>query len=137
MSPSRELWAAIVAKLNATAAVMALVDRVYDKADEQQWDGDKQAVITKGPVYGSDESADCVDGQEVTIQIDVWTRGTRRSLCDDVVHAVRRALNGADISLSEFALASISVVLWRVMDDPDPLTQHGVIQVTALIEEPA
>lgn len=137
MSPSRELWAAIVARLNATTAVTTLVDRIYDKADEQQWAGVKQAVITKGPVYGSDESADCVDSQEITIQIDVWTRGTRRSLCDDVVHAVRRALNGASLPLTEFALAGISVVLWRVMDDPDPLTQHGVIQVSALIEEPA
>ena len=136
MSPTRELWTAIVARLKADTALMALVDAVYDKADPAQWTGAKFANITRGPNYGVDESADCIPGVEITQQIDVWTRDTRRSACDDVVYAVRRALHDAELTLTDSALVSLTVTLWRVVDDPNPSTQHGIVQVVALVEEP-
>lgn len=135
MSPARELWKAIFDRLSSDAGVLALVDGIHDKEPAGAWAGVKAAFITRGPAYGVDESAECVDGAELTQQIDIWSRSTRRSACDDIVYAVRRSLHDAELALNQHALVSIRVTLWRTVDDPDPLTQHGVVMVTALVEE--
>jgi hypothetical protein len=139
MSPTRELWRAIYDRLSADASILALVDGCYDKEPATAWNGAKQVFITRGPTYGTDDTADCISGAEITQQIDVWSRATRRSACDDAVYAVRRSLHNAEFELTDNALVSITVELWRVNDEevPDgPLTQHGIVHVIAMIEEP-
>ena len=135
-SPAAETWKLIQNTLEATPAVMALVDAVYDKVGSSPWRA-KNAYISRGPVYGVDDSADCVDGQELTFQIDIWSRKPNRWSCDDIVEAVRKALHERDdLHLTENALVQLRVTLWRVIDDPDPNTVHGIVQVVATVEVP-
>ncbi|MDQ0558311.1 hypothetical protein QO004_000084 [Rhizobium mesoamericanum] len=135
MSAGKELWAAIFGALKANASLVALVDGIHDKAPDQPW-GPKNAYISRGPFYASSDDADCIYGQEITAQIDIWSRKPSRWSMDDLIAQVRRSLHEKEFPLDEMALATIGVRLWRVVDDPDPTTQHGVVQVVALIEEP-
>lgn len=134
MSAGKELWRAILQALKADAGLMAMVDGIHDKAPTNPW-GIKQAYISRGPFFGSPEDAECIPGQEITAQIDIWSRGASRWIMDEIIGKVRRALHDRDLPLDEAALATIQVRLTRNTDDPDPNTQHGVVQVVATIEE--
>jgi hypothetical protein len=83
-----------------------------------------------------DAGAECIDGEEITIQLDCWSRSVGAIGCTRIVDAVRKALHDKDLQLSDNALVEMQVTLWRIMDDPDGLTTHGVVQVTSLVEEP-
>lgn len=135
-SPAAETWKLIRDTLEADAATMDLVDAIYDKVDASPWKA-RQAYISRGPVYGVDDGSDCIDGVEITFQIDIWSRKPGRWYCDEIVEAVRKALHERqDLELSENALVQLRVTLWRVIDDPDPLTAHGLVQVSATVEVP-
>lgn len=80
--------------------------------------------------------ADCITARAETVQLDIWHRDQGRNWpCKQTVDAVRTALHGYAGDLATHALVEMRVVLTRVMDDPDGVTCHGVVQVTALIEE--
>lgn len=134
MSAGKELWAAIHGALKANVALDALVDGIHDKAPEQPF-GAKNAYISRGPFYASSEDADCILGQEITAQIDIWSRKVSRWSMDDIIAEVRRSLHQKEFPLDEMALATMEVRLWRVVDDPDPTQQHGIVQVLAILEE--
>lgn len=134
MSAGKELWSAIYHALTANAAMVAMVEGIHDKAPDQPW-GAKNAYISRGPFYGSSEDADCILGQEITGQIDIWSRKASRWSMDDMIAEVRRSLHQKEFPLDEMALATMEVRLWRVVDDPDPNTQHGTVQILAIIEE--
>jgi hypothetical protein len=136
MSPTRELWITARNAMLADTTLMALIDAIYDKPPENRWQGTKAAHITRGPASGVDDSAECIPGSEITLQIDVWSRQTARSACDDVVFAVRKALHEQELPFADNALVELRVDFWQVVDDPDQLTQHGIVQVTAMVEEP-
>ncbi|WP_242217972.1 DUF3168 domain-containing protein [Shinella zoogloeoides] len=133
-SPTSELWDAVRGVLIGNTALMSIIDAVYDKAPKDPWKG-KNAHIARGPVYGSDDGAECIASSEITLQLDVWSRKPSRLACDDIVFAVKQIVEAATIELPSFGLVEINVVLWRVIDDPDPLQQHGVIQLAAMIDE--
>lgn len=135
MSPGKELWELIFSTLKSDAGVSSLVDAVYDKIPTSPWRG-KKAYISRGPFYAVDDGAECIDGQEFTIQIDIWSQNPNRWSVDEIIAAVRKALHDRDLQLSENALVTMRVSLTRVIDDPDPLTTHGIVQVIALIETP-
>lgn len=133
-SPASELWSAVHAALTGNAALMALIDDVYDKAPKSPWKS-KNAYISRGPVYGADDSVECIISSEITLQLDVWSRKPNRSSCDDIVFLAKRVFEGSTLSLPSFGLVGINVILWRVVDDPDPLQQHGILQLAAMIDE--
>ncbi len=134
VSPTSELWDAVRDVLLANIALMAMIDAVYDKEPNNPWKG-KNAHISRGPAYGTDDSAECIVGSEIILQLDIWSRKPSRHACDDILFAAKRTVETADIELPSFGLVDINVVLWRVIDDPDPLTQHGILQFAAIIEE--
>jgi hypothetical protein len=134
MSAGKELWSAMYQALKANAALVALVEGIHDKAPIEPWGG-KNAYISRGPFIGSAEDADCIFGQEITAQIDIWSRKPNRWSMDDMIAEVRRSLHEKEFPLGETALATMQVRLWRNIDDPDPTTQHGIVQVLATIEE--
>jgi len=49
---------------------------------------------------------------------------------------IYKALHEQELMLAENALAEIRVDFRRVLMDPDGVTSHGVVMVTATIEEP-
>lgn len=138
MSVQAELRKLIRDTLLADASVTALVNGVWDRAPDEaeRFAAPKLAYIRFGPSDGVDAGAECIDGEEITIQLDCWSRSVGAIGCSRIVDAVRKALHDKDLQLSANALVEMQVTLWRIMDDPDGLTTHGVVQVTALVEEP-
>jgi hypothetical protein len=133
MSAGKELWDAILTALKANSSLVAMVDGIHDKAPSSPWKA-KNAYIARGPFLGTPDDAECVAGQEITAQIDIWSRSPNRWYVDEIIEQVRISLHGAELPLGDYALATCEVRLWRNVDDPDPLTQHGVVQILALLE---
>lgn len=133
MSPGQTLWRAIYGALKANTTLSGLVDGIHDKVPDNPW-GSRKAYISRGPFYGAPEDADCIVGQEITAQIDIWSRKSSRWEMDDLIDEVRRSLHEKELPLTDHALATIEVRLWRNTDDPDPAQQHGVVQIVAIIE---
>lgn len=132
-SSSYELQVALRALLLADTDVSAAVGaRIYD--------GPPADVVfpylSFGPSYAVPDDAQCIDGVEEVLQVDVWARDDGKVWpCRDLVAAVRRALHRAEVSLATHACALCRVELSRVLDDPDGITKHGVVQVSARLEE--
>ena len=75
---------------------------------------------------------------KITFQLDAWSRTQGKvRICRKIVDAVKDALHGKDLDLADNALVEIRVDFRRVIDDPDGLTKHGLVMVTALVEESA
>lgn len=132
-SSSVEFQQAVFALLKADAAVAAAVGtRIYDGAPASA----AYPYITFGPSNSVPDDANCVNGVTETLQIDVWASDQAKVWpCKEIVAAVRRALHEADISLTMHACGTCRVVLAQVMMDPDGITAHGVVQVSADLEE--
>ena len=91
--------------------------------------------------FGSDDTtpndADCINGQDVTVQINIWGRDGGNLLPTRALTGqVRDLVHEADLSLADpFAAVNSRVVLRRVFLAPDGLTAQGVLQVTVLAED--
>lgn len=136
ISPSLEIQGLIVSTLNANAAVMALVNGVYDSVPENPW-GTKLGYISLGPEDNNVDDADCVNGWEMFHQIDVWSRKPGRVHAKQICAAVKAAFHHANLTLTDNALVSIECVFERILKDPDQQTTHGVMQFRIAAEEPS
>ena len=134
-SPALEIQGLFYDTLKASATVMALINGVYDKVPESPW-GTKLAYISFGPMDAIIDDADCVAGEEHSVQLDVWSRKPGKVACKEICSAVKGALHQADITLTDNALVEIELQLYRVLSDPDGLTTHGVMQFRVAVEEP-
>jgi hypothetical protein len=133
MSVSVSFQDLVLACLLANEAVTDIVgDRIVDGDDENL----EFPNITFGTSDFFPDDADCIRGREETLQIDCWTRDAGKKWpCRKLVDAVKNALHDAEGDLTEGALVLMRVDLARVFSDPDGITTHGVVQVTAVIEE--
>lgn len=134
MSAQAELQKLIYDTLKADASVMALASDVYDSVPEQPW-GARKGYISFGPSDVVDDDADCISSGDHTFQIDCWSRQVGSVHAKRMVDAVKDALHGRPLKLSENALVEMRVTMRRVFRDPDGLTTHGVVMVSAMIEE--
>lgn len=143
MSPSFELISAAMNKLKATTAVTFFVDdRIFDRVPEKQDRSPnvESPYISFGPTSGVPDDAECMDGVQITFQVDVWSWGAGDAYssaeCHKLCDAVRRALHNAELALTQSALVTLTCELFRILRDPDGVTNHGVIQFTAVVETP-
>lgn len=134
MSASAELQKLIFDTLRADAAVMAIANGVYDRVPSSPY-GTRTAYISFGPSDVVDDGADCIDAGIYTFQVDAWSIAVGQVECKRLVDAIKDALHERDLQLTENALAEIRVDFRRILKDPDGLTTHGVVTVTASIEE--
>lgn len=144
LAPDHDLLRAVRAALLADNAIAQAVGaRVFDRVPEQQDDSLNVATpyISFGPTDEVPADADCIDGVEITIQIDVWSAGDDLAYssaeCRTISERVRRVLHDAELTLESNALVSLSFALKRILRDPDGVTHHGVLQFTAIVETPA
>lgn len=129
MSVTVELQDALVAHLQADPALLPLIGgRVYDNVPAAP----VYPYVSLGPTDGRPEALQCLDTREITCQFDVWTheQGQLRS-CRLITDALARALRDAEIALVVNACVRLEVELIRVLRDPDGVTGHGIVQVTA------
>lgn len=134
MSVSVALQDLVIALLKDSAAVTAIVnERIVDGPDE-----DTQFPFISFGASDTDRfDADCIPGRDETLQIDCWSREQSKLWpCKRLVNAVEAALHEAEGSLTAGALVSLNVTLSRCFIDRDGITAHGVVQVTAEIEDP-
>jgi hypothetical protein len=135
MTASSELQKLVFDTLTGDAGLTAIVGaRVYDRALPNA----AFPFISFGPTSFFLVQDDCLSGRIETIQVDVWSesKGGKRQ-CKDIVDLVVDALNGIEAELTTVTVADMRVVLVQVLDDPDGITSHGVVQVEALIDEVA
>jgi hypothetical protein len=134
MSPDLELQGLIVATLEADPAVTALVgDRIYDRVENFNTDVQFPYVNFATSVESSND-ATCINGSDIFVQIDVWSREPGFVECKQIADAVRNALHDRDLSLTVNALTSLECDRIRVFRDADGLTSHGVVELMALVE---
>jgi hypothetical protein len=133
MSASVELQDLVFARLKADSAVGAILgDRIYDMPPG----GADYPHITFGPSDYAPDDPDCISGRTETLQLDIWHRDQGRLWpCRKTVDAVKDSLHQYTGALATDALVEMRVTLARTTADPDGITAHGVVQVTALIEE--
>ena len=132
MLVSEELQRLLFTTLKADPGVSGITACVYDSVPASP----TFPYVSFGPQSSADDGADCVNGQEITIQLDCWSRSVGFLECKNLVDAVRKALHEQELVLTDNALAEMRVQLTRVFRDPDGLTSHGVVQVTAVVQEP-
>lgn len=136
MSSAAELHKLVRDTLVGNTDIMALANNVFDAVPGSPF-GSKTAYIVIGETDATPDDADCIDGVEANITLHVWSRAVGKVECKRLTDLVRRALHRAPLSMTDNALVQIEVEFVRVLTDPDGVTTHGVVQVSALIEEPA
>lgn len=132
-----ELQKAIYAALTSSAAVMALCDAVYDFVPEKPWSGPHNAYVSFGPAQTLNDDSECITGDEAFLQLDCWSRDKNSLSCKRLVDAVKAVLNNVTLPFDDNAMVGMSVEGTRIMRDPDGLTTHGIVSVTAFVEETA
>ncbi|MGV3649843.1 MAG: DUF3168 domain-containing protein [Devosia sp.] len=141
---SLELCTAMLAALQAASAVTDLVgSRIYDRAPDRQSAATENVpfpYISLGPTTAVPDDIDCMDGEEITVQLDIWSSGAGAAWgsaeCRKIAGALKRALHGVELTLADNAVVSVAWELTRILDDPDPTIKHGVVQFTAIVETP-
>ncbi len=109
--------------------VPVLAGKVFDRATE----GDGPLYAAFGPFYGLPASVECVDAEDWTIQIDIYKTDASKAEVGKIAGQVKAALDGwADTDA--LTMHPLHVSLVRVMDDPDGVSVHGVVQVEAMVE---
>jgi hypothetical protein len=135
MNVEEELQRLLFDTLTGNGAIMALAYRVYDKVPTSPY-GTKTAYISFGPIDASEDDADCIVGARITVQIDIWSKADGSLEAKQLVSLVRKALHHKSLALNDNALVDTHVEAWRVFTDIDRATTHGVVTVTAMVEEP-
>ena len=131
-SVKKELQGAIVQRLKADSAVTALVNsRVYDQPPANAI----FPYITYGPSTFVRDDAECINGFQSFVQIDVWSRAVGNPEALDISDAVERALHDAPLALPTNALVFFNHTQSDPARDPDGLTTHVVIRFEGFIEQ--
>ncbi|WP_043062372.1 DUF3168 domain-containing protein [Brucella anthropi] len=132
-SPTYELQGQIVTRLKASPELTALIGgRIYDRVPESP----TFPYVSFGPSDEISDNADCIDGFEVTMQLDVWSRAVGFPECRRIVDAVRKALPEDGITMADNALVMFNHRISRVFRDQDGLTSHGAMTFEAFVEQP-
>ena len=133
MSPSLELQGAIVSRLKATAAVTALVgSRIYDRVPA----GTTYPYVTVGDGDETTDDTECVNGFDISLDIDVWSDDPGFPQAKRISDAVRRALLDPELTLATNALVYFEHRQTRFLREPDGLTSHAVLTFEAFVEQP-
>lgn len=132
-APTVELQAAIVAAVENDAALMALINGIYDKVPPNPW-GTAQGYISFGTEDTLTDSG-CVDLATVSIQLDAWSRRTGRVHCKQILHELRRVMRA--LATTDNPIVAMGDPSEQITRDPDGLTTHGflIYEVTMEVAE--
>ncbi|THV13731.1 DUF3168 domain-containing protein [Rhizobium rhizophilum] len=140
-SPSLELQGVIVARLKAWAGLSASVNgRVYDSVPKEDLriaqTGAGWPYISVGEGDETSDDADCIDGFEISLDIDVWSRAVGFPEAKRISDEIRKALKSPDLTLPTNALVDFRHRQTRFLRDPDGLTSHAVMTFEGFAEQP-
>jgi hypothetical protein len=140
VEPTVELINVIFARLRATAALTALVGvKIYDNPPSAT-NAPSSPYISLGSSDALTEDIDCVDGYEVTLQIDAWSWGSGEAYSSvqvrKIAHEIKKALHNQELPFSSNALVSLTHNITRFLRDDNNAVNHAAVSITAIIEEP-
>lgn len=136
--PAHEIQERIINRLRNYAPLQALVgQRVYDNVPSSG--GQVTATfpyVSMGPRQLIEDDAECIEGYEVFVQLDVWSRQPGYKEASDVAQAVRQALRGYELPLAVNAIVTTEHRFTNYQADPDGITRRAIISFRALVEAP-
>ena len=132
--PQAELQKLLYDTLRTNSDISALIGGVYDRVPADPFKG-KTAYISLSSSDVLENGADCISSGLHSFQVDVWSVAVGQVEAKRIVDLVCRALHLQELELGENALVELRVDFRRVFPDSDPLITHGVVNVTADIEE--
>lgn len=132
-SPSEDLQKAVYDFLTGDADISAIIgSRVYDGVPDDA----TAPFVAFGASDFVDAGANCIDGIMETLQLDVICENQSRLRdCKALTWLIMSKLRDATLTLATHALADLQVSVSVVRPDPDGITAHGILQVSASIEE--
>jgi hypothetical protein len=129
MSVEAALQKGIVGKVKAGAGILG--GRFYDRVPP----GATMPYGHLRSIQVIDDGAECVDGAEVFIEIDVWSNAVGKVEASRGASEVRSALHEADLPLDEpYALTEISHRDTTVGNGGDELLTRARMTFRALVE---
>lgn len=133
---AHELQVKIVDRLKADADLSALVGaRIYDIVPMASGKVTAQfPYVSFGPTQDIPEDADCIDGSELIIQIDAWSRDPGFAEGRRIAKAIKAALGDETLALSDNALVYFEFDGRRDLRAPDGLTTQIVSTFRAGVE---
>lgn len=131
IDPSAEVQRIIVDKLRADGGVTAIATGTYDDPPSNV----SFPYVSMGPTQVLPDKADCVDGTELSIQIDAWSRKKGFEQVKKLGAAVIAALDDADdLTPTGFRVVLIELESANYLRDPDGITSHGALTFRALVD---
>lgn len=139
MDPRNDVLAAILARLRATASITALTgSRIYDNPPTSPVA--KSPYISIGASDAISDDYDCIDGYEITFQIDVFSYGDNDAhssvQASKIAHYIKKALHEQELPLTENALVALQHTTTRYFRSDSDQVNHAAVSVTAIVEEP-
>ena len=113
-------------------APLKAMARVYDQVPQDN-PTVRLPYVSFGPITYDAELADCFEGGEIMLQIDVWSDEPGQAQVSELAGHVRRSLRGFAPVLSENALVDFNY--WRTDHIIDGAIKHAAIRFTAIVEE--
>lgn len=133
MSVSNALQKLVFDRLLATPAVTGLIgQRVFDHPPADA----AFPYVSFGASDYQPDDMECISGRIETLQVDIWSRaqdGKREAKM--ITDAVKTSLHLYPGEPEVGALVLMRVDMVRMMDDPDGITSHGIVQIEAHLEE--
>jgi hypothetical protein len=129
MTPSADLQDMIYRRLTSDPTIAW---PVFDRADPQQ----PMPFIEFGPEDVQEDDAECITGTDHQFQVDLFHSQAGHFELKEMMGLVKRSLHNYPGELTDNALHSIRFVRSTVLQEPDGINYHGVVQFEALIEEP-
>lgn len=127
-----QVVAALKSALKADAGVSALVaGRVYTDVPQPP----TFPYIAFGPLLTAPWDASCIEGAEISVQIDAWSRKPGPAECLFINAAIRAALHTRPLAVSGHNHVLMRVDSTRYLLDRDNETHHGVNRLRILTQE--
>lgn len=104
--------------------------RVYDRVPE----GAAMPYVSIGPSDEVSDDAECIDGAEISQQLDVWSDRPGFPEAKTIAGEIRAALHQRELVIDGFPPSEIVVRTIRYLRGGDGLTSHAAIDLRAFIE---
>jgi hypothetical protein len=134
MSGSLEIQKAIVALLATSAQLKALIGdppRIFDSVPHDP----TFPYVTMGDAQELVDSADQIEGQELFLDLHVWSRAKGKVEAKQIAALLRGLLIDPNFAFAQGAFVFGEVTDVRHLTDPDGLTAHTVLTFQALTED--
>lgn len=131
------LQTAIYSALTGDAALMALVNGVYDQVPQDDIDASVAANYPYVVIHGqqlNNNDTDTEEGFDGTVTIHTWSQSYGNKESYEVMQAVYRALHRVNLSVVGYGLSTIHQEYSELMRDPDGITRHGVQRFRVILE---